>query len=622
MVRSLRSVALPLAVVACCLGASIAVLGRPGASVYVRTLPPVVVLGTLAYIALEGREPISEVPRLPRSVSVTLPSVVLLGSAALLVSGVLAGGRDTGFHLASVLLGSLVLLQVTFVRERDLSVPVLLSQVLALAIAVRLTVLLTTPGYVGLDTWSHMPTYVSGILAEGSLETLEGNKYYFAPLYHLLIVATALAGDLPVRLAAVLSVGLVVPVATTLLTYLLGRTLLTVRWATFAASAFALSGPAVLWGIYPVPTSMGLVLALALFVSLLRIVQVGYRFEELTLFATLFGALVLTHQVSSAVAATIVAAAVLAQLSLVLSRLIARSRPRPVNVLPLFVPFVVVLLAVWTVTPFTGTELSFLDRSLLFLRETLGTEAGWLTPAIELRDPEADYALRPPEDWTYYVEGVGLLALSLLGVLGAFVALGRRAHAPLSVIFAAGALGTVAVVTPALGLENFLPSRWIAFLLAPLSVLAAAGLAWLRPRLSPAPALVLFVALCLVLPGAMVLSTPGTVEDPTFEERVVFSFSESELAAVETLGERTSTRLGTDFLYAEVFGRTGSAPSDIAAPEGADQEVILYRDAAAERPALYDDVGADIYATTLVEDSYCAERSVAYDSGSVRACVA
>ena len=621
MVRSLRSAALPAVVVACCLLASLAVLGRAGASVYVRTLPPVVALGALAYIALAGREPASRGRRLPRPISLAMPSVVLFGSAALLVFGLLSGGRTPGFHLASVLLGSLVLLQIAFSHETDLSPPVLLSQVIALALSVRLTVLLTTPGYVGLDTWSHMPTHVEGIHAAGSLSPLEGNKYYVAPLYHLLIVATVLAADLPVRLATILSVGLAVPVATTLLVYHLGRTLLSVRWAAFAAGAFTLSGPAVLWGIYPVPTSVGLVLVAALFVSLLRIVRVGYRIEELVLFATLFSGLVFTHQLSSAVAATVVGAAVLAQFALLVPRLLARSRPRPVNVLPLFVPFVVLLLAIWTVTPFTGTEYSFLDRSLLFLRETLGTQAGWLTPAIELRAPEADYGLRPPGGWTYYTEALGLLALSLVGTVGAFVALKRRAHAPLSVLLATLALGTVAVVTPALGLENFLPSRWIAFLLLPLSVLAAAGLAWLAPRLSPTGGVVLLVALCLVLPGAMVLSTPGTVEDPTHEDRVAFSFSEPELAAVETLGERTTTPPGTDFLYAEVFDRTETAPSRIAAPEGADQQVILYRESTSERPALYDEVGADVTATTIHEGTYCADRSVAYDSGAVRACV-
>ena len=624
MARSLRSAALPAAVVLCCLAASLAVLGRPGASVYVRTLPPVVALGALAYLMLAEREPGAgnPGPRLPRPVSMALPSLVLVGSAALLAVGVLAGGRGAGFHLASVLLGSLVFAQIAFVRERRLSATVVLSQVIALALAIRLTVLLTTPGYVGLDTWSHMPTHVEGILAAESLEPLEGNKYYFAPLYHLLIVATALAGDIPVRLATVLSVGLVVPVATTLLAYLLGRTLLSARWAAFAAGAFTFSGPAVLWGIYPVPTSVGLLLVAALFVSLLRIVQVGYRIEELTLFATLFGGLIFTHQVSSAIAATVVGAAVLAQFALALPRLVARGRPRPVNVLPLFVPFVVLLLAIWTVTPFTGTEYSFLDRSLLFLRETLGTQAGWLTPAIELRAPEAEYGLRPPGDWTYYTEAVGLLALSLLGTVGAFLALERRGHAHLSVLLATLALGAVAVVTPALGLENFLPSRWVAFLFLPLSVLTAAGLAWLRPRLPATGGAVLLVVLCLVLPGAMVLSTPGTVEDPTHEDRVVFAFSESELAAVETLGERTTTPLGTDFLYAEVFDRTETAPSRIAAPENADQQVILYRENTSERPALYDEVGADVYATTVDEGTYCADRSVAYDGGAVRACVA
>lgn len=616
-----RSAALAVATVSAAAAVAIVVVGGSAAPVYLLTLPPIVTAGALTFAALVTRSPNDpDLPTVPRSVAMALPTAVLLGAGTLLLYAVRSGGRTVPFYLGAGLLGTAVLLQIVFVDEAHLSPTVLLGQVLALALVVRFAALVTTPGYIGLDTWSHVPTHATGILDAGSLEPLEGNKYYYAPIYHLAVVATALLVDVPPRTGLWLSIGLGVPIATTLLVYVGGRSLLPARWATFAAALYAFSDHAILWGIYPVPTSLGLVFTLALLVLLLRIVREGYSPRRIVLFGLFFLALTFTHQVSSVIAATVVGAAVVAQVGTPLLR--TGSRVRTVNVVWLFVPFVCVLAVLLTVTPYTGTDLGFAERTLLFLSETYADEFGWLNVAVELRAPESDYGLRPPASPTYFVDALGLLLLAVAATVGTLVTLRRPTHAWLALGCAAAALAVVAIGTPSVGLRNFLPSRWFAFLYAPLVLLCARGVEWGVRRVDPLPAAVALVVLCLLFPGAMALAGPATVESPAFpEERLTYSYSAAELAGMEAIAQHTTTPIGADVLTVEVLTRTGTGPARIAAPEDADQEVLLYRESYADRPALFDDVGADVYETTTTERRYCEQRSVAYDNGAVRACV-
>ncbi|MFC7007322.1 hypothetical protein [Halalkalicoccus salilacus] len=617
-----RDLALLVALGSALFALLIVATSRSAAPVYLLTLPPVVTGGALTFAAVVARDPADPVrPALPRPVTMTLPSVVLVGALVLSWYATTAGSRTVPFYLGAGLLGTGVLLQIAFVSEDDLSPTVLLGQVLVIALVVRFAALATTAGYIGLDTWSHVPTYVAGIAADGSLESLSESKYYYAPLYHLTVVATVLLADVSPRLALWLSIGLVVPIVTTSLLYVLGTSVLTPRWATFAAALYAFSDHAILWGIYLVPTSLGLVFTLGLLVPLFRIVREGYSARSIVLFVAFSLGLVFTHQVSSVIAATIVGMAVLAQVGPSLARVVPRAGS--VNLLWLFVPFVCVLAVLLTITPYTGSSLGFAERTLLFLRETYLAEFGWLNLAIELGAPEADYGLRPLTSPTYLLEASGLLLFAAAGTVGTLVALRRATHVWLTLVCAAGALSVVAIGTPAVGLQNFLPSRWFAFLYVPLALLCALGLQWSVRRIDPATATVALVVFCALFPGVMALAGPATIDSPTFpEERITYSYSRAELAALETISRQTTTPIGTDVLTVEVLTRTETAPAEIAAPEDADQEVLLYRESYADRPALFDDVGADVYETTTTERRYCATRSITYDNGAAHACVA
>lgn len=197
-----RDVALLLALGSTLFGLSIVLTSRSAAPVYLLTLPPVVAGGALTFAVVTTRNPADYGrPTLPRPVAMALPSVVLIGTLVLSGYATIAGSRTVPFYLGAGALGTGVLLQIALVDENDFSPTVLLGQVLVIALVVLFAALATTTGYIGLDTWSHVPTYVTGIAADGSLEALSDSKYYYAPLYHLSVVATVLIADVSPRIA-------------------------------------------------------------------------------------------------------------------------------------------------------------------------------------------------------------------------------------------------------------------------------------------------------------------------------------------------------------------------------------------------------------------------------------
>lgn len=595
--------------------------GRLEASVYLLTLPPVITIGAITFVVATARKSApSTLPSLPQSVTMALPSIVFIGAAILFWHATATGSRTVPFYIGAGLLGTAVLLQIAFANETDFVPSVLLGQILVLALVVRFAAFATTSGYIGLDTWSHLPAYVAGIVTDGSLESLADSKYLYAPLFHLVITATALLADVSPRVALWLSIGLVVPVMTTLVLYTVATSLLPLRWALFAVALYSFSDHAILWGIYLVPTSLGLVYTLVLLFLLVRIIDNGYSLRSTGLFIAFSLALILTHQVSSVIAAVFIGTALIAQAVPSLTRVLPQTTSA--NLIWLFIPFVGVLSLLLVITPYSDTGLGFAERTFLFLRETYLTEFGWLNLAIELRAPEGDYGLRPPLSATYMLDASGLLLLFAVGTIGVFAALQRATHSWLALVCVVVVLSVVAIGTPAVGLQNFLPSRWFAFLYVPLVLLCALGVHWGISHINRTTATVALVVFCFLFPSVMALAGPATIDSPTFpEERITYAYTATELTALETISQHTTTQIGADVLTVEVLTRTETASAAIAAPENQDQDVVIYRESYADQPVLFDDVGADVYETTTTERQYCGTRSIAYDNGAALACV-
>lgn len=579
---------------------------------YARAIPLLACgIGALALLTAGPRQIVR--PQLPAWSAKLVASLVFTGSGVLLVLATATGGRGIAFHLLSGVLGSALLLQIWLAEKPRPNWT--LAGVLVLATVVRIAALATTPGYIGLDIWSHLPSFASGIIAAESLDAIAGDKYAISPLYHLSVISTALLADLSLRTALFLSVG-VGMLAAPLFVYLIARQLLDPRWALFAATTYALADHAILWGIYLVPTSLGLLFFFGVVYALFCIMRDGYTLGNATVFFAFLLAVVFTHQVSSFIAAVVIGAAVLAQFVLLVPRLYPA---RPTNLIWVFSGCVFLLAGLWTITPYSGAGGSFTDTVLIFLIEAHQTTTGI---AVEYGVPEADYGMRPIDSVVQLVEAAGFLLLVVVAGLGTIHTMNRKRadQRTLTLVFAAGTMAVFLLVPALLGIRTFLPGRWFAFLFVPLVILGAGGLKRLDAR-TPRVALVFVLVFTLLFPLTMAVSAPATVENPVVDERPQYAFSEAELNGMETIGEHTEEPIYTDYLYAEVFERTDSqqAQSATLTDEGVEGEPYVYREYQTTESPLFGEDHNQLETEQIDRETVCTGHYT-YDNGQVILC--
>lgn len=136
--------------------------------IYLDTVP--VLLGTactLYLLSLYQRDDSGAFPTLPSAVSMALPSAVLVGLAGLILLPVVQGARTHLFFGLASVVGTLIIGQIVFASDRDLNPGLLLLQIVCFAFIFRFTALYATPGYIGIDIWTHHE-FIDAILADQS----------------------------------------------------------------------------------------------------------------------------------------------------------------------------------------------------------------------------------------------------------------------------------------------------------------------------------------------------------------------------------------------------------------------------------------------------------------------
>jgi hypothetical protein len=553
--------------------------------IYIETIPVVLGIACLLYLVTtyRPRDASVEPPVLSTGVARLLPGVCFVGMALLVALAVHAGDRTLPFYLLAGAVGSLVLLQPLLVADEDFQPRLALLQVVVLAFVIRLTALYTTVGFVGIDIWTHVPTFTAGIVEEQSLGAIAGDKYYASPLYHLLVAGASFLYDSTLRTALYLSVGVLMPVST-LFVYLTGRLLVRERWAVFAAALYAVTDYAIQWGIHLIPTSMGLAVYLAVLYALVRVMRTDYGAVDYGLLAFLTVIVVLTHQVSSFIMVVTLAAALGAQ---VLKRLgllqpsggYAFDARESISVAGLFVFDLGLITFMWSLTPYKGQ--SFLETMISYLRETLATSAGFLNLAGPSGGSSAGAAgggRTLIEQVALYVDTLGFLLLLFATFLGClYVVRSERARVSVLTLLVSSAVMLVFVLgLPMFGIRTLIPTRWFAFLYAPMALLAALGFRHLSRDLVRPLFVVCVLVFALVTPATMVLSSEATVDNPVFEdEREELSYSKPEIVAAYAVGDLTGHPRGmeirpnqlvyTDHPYQTVIERVGSHPTRVAA---------------------------------------------------------
>lgn len=594
---------------------------------------------------------------IPREVTLLAPSIVFLLCATALAFALIAGRRSLPFYAVMIIAATIFFLQVIGIRDRDFWPALLCGQLLAIMASLRLPALALTPSWIGVDILSHGPRYTQIIYETGSLAAgLSGSKYISAPLYHLLVVATALLGEISVRSALYASLGIAMLVVPFTIYAIALRFGVPPRWALFATAMFGLTDYLTYWSLHLIPSSLGVIFLC----SLLLLFSWQFTGDEigrlLTLSPTilLLIALALTDQVSSFIMLTFLAAGVLTQISLQIADWIT-TIPATLRVdMTAYTVFLLGLLVfVWSFTPLYGG--SFITSVLELATSSIG-DISLLNfgPSGGGEDTGGEAGAVSGGTWgeifTYLSRG-SFLGLTFVAALGTYACLrpGASSQARWTLITGATVIAIAALAPPLIGVSTLLPGRWFIFLYALLAILAALGLAilsgdpfWGRPpiqmsQLSRAGALIftaMLVLISITYPAAAIASTVATPDSPILtEEQPREALTAPEHSAAETLGEITrsseSRPIRSDSYYAIVLSRTSGEDyyavtipdADREGIEKTTQDDVIYRSYQSYGAPQFHAEDGERYITQVSEPQMCqGSDSILYDNPDVRYC--
>ncbi|MDG5820815.1 hypothetical protein [Natronococcus sp. A-GB7] len=616
--------------------------------VYINTIPIVVGFGCILYLlAVHQDEGERTLPTLSTPATMLLPSITTVGMATMVFVTVLQGIRTPLFFAISSIVGTLLFGQILFTSDRDFHRGLILFQLVIFAFVFRFTALYATPGYIGIDVWTHMTELTQAIHTEQSVGAIEYDKHFGSPFFHLFVVGSSLVYSVPLRIGLYFSVGIAMPLSI-LIVYAAANLLVPTRWATFAAALFSVANYTVMWGIHLIPTSMGLVFYLAIVYALIRVMRIDHTDQDFALLMVLSIAVVLTHQVSTFIVLVLLGAAFLAQVVFMvdppeLARFDLNSfrTKEPVNLIGLLVFNFGLAIFVWSLTPYR--ESSFLATVLRWFGVTLSESAGFLELASpgassggETTVPETETTLL--DQIVPYVNEIGFLVLFGLTLVGGLYVVHRRRaeQSVFTLMLGAGVMLFFVLGLPMFGIRNFVPTRWFAFLYALMAILGAIGLRTLSLNLSPKPVVAVLVIVVLLYPGGMMLAAESNPDNPVFsDQHERLAYDQSELAAVDTISVMTGSPTGgeirpdqalyTDHPYQTLVERTGAYPPtttiELPENESASHDYTLYRTTQNEEATFFDTETGVGYLENPAQERICRPtQGIVYDNGDVVFC--
>lgn len=603
------------------------------AQVLLVVIPLATGFGCLLYLGVRSKRDLGfSYPSLPQYVLGYLPAVVF-GWLAVLVGLVFAvGGRTAPIYLLTGAIGATILAQALLVEEDGVATGLVLAQIVVAAVVIRMTALFVTPGFIGVDIWTHVPVFVGGIVQAESLAAIADSKYSMAPLYHSLGAVGALVFGSP-RTGVYLSVGLLVPLSG-LFVYGSADLLVPTRWALVATALYAFADQFIRWGLHVIPTSLGLVF----FLGALYCVTKLFYTDELWVIALLLACslgTVFTHQVSTAVVLVLLG---MASVSVLIVRFLGGSTHgttgrNDVGIVGAFLTTLVVTIVAWLNTPWYGED-PFLVQILATLVEVLTTDAGFLNLAGGGADGTGAVSSGVVAQVVPYIEWFGFGLLLLAAVVGglAMLSMENPPGATFTYILTAVVMFLVVFGFSLFGVRTIMPGRWMGFMYAIFAVVGAAGLYHLAQNASRQVLLVVFLLLTLGYPTTMVVGEKATLDDPAFDDvQTRYSFTETELAAVDTIASiyppSAENELATDHPYTEVFERLHGFESEEAAVGDAgvvSSSPVVFREYQVKGPAIFQTAGetpTQVDSRTVPADEICpSERNHVYANGDVMLC--
>ena len=405
---------------------------------FIQVLPPLVGIACLVYLFARYRDTEYRRAFEQRQLGVdgrVAAGLTVLGIGGLALVGATQGGRTVPFLAASGIVGSAILAQIVLLDDEALNPGLVLLQILGLAVVVRYTALLTTPGLVGVDSWTHLTEYAAAIRSEDSLTAIADVKYRTAPLFHVLVVVAADALGVGLRGATYASLGLALPLAT-LLCYATANLLFEQRWALLSAAVFATSDHVVRWGVHIIPTSMGLVFFVGALAGATRLLGGDTRASSYLLVAVFGVATALTHQISAFILLVVLGVGAVVQL---LAPVLPGDGSRSGALWPLFLLETGVVVGLWSITPYRDSV--FITELIDTVQRSLATSVGFLNlagPAPSTGGEAASGGAGTPITIAF-ADALGFFTLFFAVVLGGVALCRRRNASPAVLTYAVGA---------------------------------------------------------------------------------------------------------------------------------------------------------------------------------------
>ena len=631
-----------IGVVVCVLLLSLRLLSE---QVLLIVIPTAVGVACILYLGVQTRgEPAVESPTATyysekyRWIRGYLPSVVFLALAVIVLLTSAAGGRTVSVHLLTGAIGVLILVQILGLDDEGFTPGIILGQIIVAAIVIRLSTLFFTPGLIGVDIWTHIPTFIDGIVEEESLAAISESKYIMAPFYHSIGAISALVFG-SARTGIYLSVGLLMPLST-LFVYATGKLLVPTRWALLASALYAFADQFIQWGIHVIPTSLGLVF----FLGVLYCVTKLHYTDDLWVIGLLFVfslSTVFTHQVSTAIVLVFLGIGSFAAIS---TRLFGRADDKSpvrssIGLVSTFVAALSITIVSWLNTPWFG-DLPFLWQMIESLEDTLASEAGFLNLAGGSGGGNGGGSGATAEsaglftELLPFIEWFGFAVLFSTTIVGGLAMLGKKDSIDLvlTYIFTAATMFVIVFGFSLFGVRNILPGRWMGFMYALFSIIGAVGIYYISQNASRRLILVLFIVIAMGYPMTMAVTEKATVDKPVFEdEHPRFSYTESEITAVETIrtiySPEVDRRVISDHPYQSLLGRYGGYSSSAAEFDEngvAENDPMIYRDYQTQGGAIFYATGEPPYripSRAVDAERVCSPlRNHVYASDAVKMC--
>ncbi|AGB38770.1 hypothetical protein Natoc_3021 [Natronococcus occultus SP4] len=560
-------------------------------NIYVTVLPITLLLGVGVFTLLSFQGPVSEFS-FKRTFSNTLIKAVIciyfINLSALNIVYYNNGNeRVLAVHILTLLLYLLTVSLVVMIRSSSKRV----GFVILTGAVHRATIYFSSQTHMGVDIFRHVD-HVTSILESGSLSSIIGSRYYYAPFYHIYTAVSnqILGTEIHTTLFLIFTISMVVVFSTSI--YIMTNIFWRPTFALIASILYLSADSVILWSISPQTTSLGLFFSLLSIYSLIRYIKSSNKIY-LLLMTSLLLFTASTHQVSLFATFIIIS-------SYVLFYNFYSEYPLNRSVYVMSISLLVFFLdSIVTRTQPGGA--TFFDQRVFVTFRSLTSGTGRTEHSLP-SDPQftATGAAALNE-----VHIMGLAILFILSIAGVLYYLSLDSHGKNNhlVVTLGGLVVVISFFTfaaPAIGIDLFMASRWFAFLHIPLVILATLGIFAVVSVASNALSsnnkkMLFIISLLIIICPYLILmggNHEGAYDDPVFDsapgaERWMTTETERELYKhashyrgddSDVLGDRRS-----DFPYQYYNGEgTETIQMEYQNPnsiiEEREGDLILYRE--------------------------------------------